>query len=129
MSETLQDWRHIWLYAKGHYARSGDLLSDLKVLVGHHSAIKPEHVTEGDILIVMCEIAHPYLMTGNAESKLREFLANLIRISQEKKTPLSVADVANRLLVALSLVRTRYGGEEVIKLGEPDYNLLPAPAK
>lgn len=128
MIEELQDWRHIWLYAKGHYKR-GDLMKDLKVLIGHHAALMPEHVSDEDILIVLCENAIPYLTTeGNVDYRMRKFFEDLIFATHHENRPLTVADIAQKLLSVLSIVRVMDDeGRAVINLGEADYELLPKP--
>lgn len=128
MSEQLQDWRHIWLYAKEHYKR-GFMMEDLKILIGHHAALEPKRVSENDILSVMCEIVYPYFTSGNVEYKLQTLLKDLILTSQGTKRPLDVGCVVARLLSVIQLVKTRRGGKEIINLGEPDFNLLPEPEK
>ena len=120
-----QSFRHIWLYAKGWYKR-GNLMEDLRILVGHHTALKLAHVTDSDVLTVLCDIAVPYLVTeGNVVYRMREFFRDLIQVTQHKKRPLTIEDIVIKLLGVLQGVRTKRGDEVIINLGELDFNLLP----
>jgi hypothetical protein len=44
------DIRHLYLYAKGWYRRSDNIIDDLKVIVGKIICVYPEHVDVGNIL-------------------------------------------------------------------------------
>lgn len=67
---------HIIRYAKNHYGRSKDRMSDLKVLIGKWSLIDPEGISDKDVLEcvydVWLEVAAPH----DRELLMREMFFN-----------------------------------------------------
>lgn len=127
MSEGLTAWRHIYLYAKGHYRREG-ILTDLRIIVGRGVACEPQHISNTDILDVVYEVVSPYLTDTVRSMSFLTVLWNLLDVSRSKDRPLIVEDIVAELLSILSVIRVRGAdGKEFIKLGAPDYTLLPRP--
>ena len=63
------DHRHIFLYAKNHYA-TGDMISDLKIIIGHRAGIDPDHISIGDIYDIMISLFLKYTSTIQKEELL-----------------------------------------------------------
>lgn len=49
--------RHFFLYAKGHYKLSDNLIEDLKKILAHRSCLEIQHITTEDIITVLADIA------------------------------------------------------------------------
>ena len=58
--EKMNDVRHLYLYAKGHYQRT-DITKDLKVIVGKLTMMYPEHVDIGNILFWLTKEVYKYI--------------------------------------------------------------------
>ena len=127
--EEYQDGRHIWLYAKGWYRWSDDLMADLRILVGHHTGIELKYLSDEEVFWAIMAIAVPHIKPSNVVSRVgfgfENILYDLVIRSQTELRPITYADVLDRLLLALSSVKVRHGHRVLINLGEPDYTLLP----
>ena len=119
----------IILYAKGHFNEEGDLMEDLRVLVGDYVGIPPGHVSVRDILVVLSDIAIPFLL-ADPSSKWR--LSELLLSLAEEGSPVRLATpsdfVARKLLEILRGVKVRDMGNVLINLADPNPDLLPVRA-
>ncbi|HLD96502.1 MAG TPA: hypothetical protein VI794_02190 [Patescibacteria group bacterium] len=118
----------IILYAKGRFNEEGGLMEDLRVLVGNYTATLPEHVSTGDILRVLSDIAIPFLLAGsNPEWRLSDLLLSLAEYPPARhSTPAEF--VARELLRILLGVKVRDGERVLINLDDPNPDLLPVRA-
>ncbi len=109
-------------YAKGRFQRQ-NLFKDLRILVGNYTALRPEDVSDGDILVVLCDSALPFLFAShNPRHHLTEILLRLgAARNQEQPSHL----VAEELLLILRLIRVKDGEHTIVELAEPNYGLLP----
>ena len=119
----------IILYAKGHFNEEGDLMEDLRVLVGDYVGIPPGHVSVRNILVVLSDIAIPFLL-ADPSSKWR--LSELLLSLAEEGSPVRLATpsdfVARKLLEILRGVKVRDMGNVLINLADPNPDLLPVRA-
>ena len=58
---------HILLYAKGWYARSGDVLADLRTLLTEYSGTDPEYISDSNIRELLCECYLKYAKHSGRE--------------------------------------------------------------
>lgn len=127
-------FRHVWLYAKYQYKRT-DLLEDLKVIIGHETAIPPEQVKIADILTIVCEIAAPLICKQPDPSTA--VLGLLARLQSKSRTHLKGDSseehlnwtmILEELLGFMTAHPVQDNNDEIlVNLGEPDYSLLPPP--
>ena len=109
-------------YAKGRFHR-GELFKDLQILVGDYAAIPPGHVSYGDILNVLCDVALPFLFTG--PSPQRHLSEILMKLGGTSVSGHLTDLVALELLSILKLIRVKDGDRTLVALAEPNPDLLP----
>jgi hypothetical protein len=127
---------HIILYAKYWYKRT-DVITDMKVLVGERCARDPERVSISNIVSVLTTITYPFMNTkDNFESFLRDCfrrsenypsskIANPI-ISPLENLKFGVKEIIESMLAILgSILVYDDNHNEIVKLDEPDYSILP----
>lgn len=120
---------HIYLYAKGHYERSPDILQDLKVLVGQRCGIETEDLTVLDIAEVVLAITMPYLM--KSQHQLRNFVLGLDErryweVARREDPYTFDKALVRRCLSVLSMTTVKgKNGEILIPLDDPDPTILP----
>ena len=118
----------IILYAKGRFNEEGELMEDLRVLVGDYTATLPEHVSTGDIMQVLIDIAIPFLLVDpNPKWRLSELLLSLVREDATGHGSLTEL-VVRELLRVLRVVPVRDGERVFINLDDPNPDLLPVRA-
>lgn len=109
-------------YAKGRFQRR-NLFKDLRILVGNYTALRPEDVSDGDILVVLCDSALPFLFAShNPQHHLAQILLRL-GAARNQEQPAHL--VAEELLLILKLVHVKDGERTLVELAEPNPALLP----
>jgi hypothetical protein len=71
------DYRHVWLYAKGHYKRSKSVAKDLGIIMGKRAGIDPEYFDRhpAEILNQLLPLVWDALKRrGNPENAFAEFV-------------------------------------------------------
>ncbi len=121
--------RHIFLYAKGHY-KANDQTEDMKIIIGNRSCIKPEHIPEKDIFLVLLPIVYNYIQNDrqfidfisdlNPNNSLRNLFPNKHNLYDFNKELLSKC---------LSVLRFQNIKDIPFDLGEADSNILPLKEK
>jgi len=116
--------RHIFLYAKGHYAHS-DVITDLKILIGRRNALEPKYVSVNDIMTVLLEITLPHVN----KSQMKNFIMDL---APGRKFLFYNGDkysfnesVIHQCLCVLALTKVCDHGNILMDLGDPDPSILP----
>jgi hypothetical protein len=128
----LNPYRHFYLYAK-HYYQEGDVWADLQAILSEYTGIEPQYVHRRDILEVLLEATMPHLVgPGNDQSrfcKLRGFLVHLHPASAWKINLKETDNYETRLvgwcLSTLRLTIVFKDGEDILRLGKADPNVLP----
>lgn len=134
----VHDSAHIILYAKGHYKRT-DLIEDLKILLGKRNAIYPEHISMGDIVFCLADLAYE-LGLVNTESRFLRFLEDASPqgckfVGYPETEPYDYAKAIIRVCLSrLKLTDVRKllpNGEyeTILELGEADASILPLAPK
>jgi hypothetical protein len=119
----------IILYAKGRFNEEGDLMEDLRVLVGDYVGIPPGHVSVRNILVVLSDIAIPFLLADSSSKwQLSELLLSLAEEGSPVRRYTPSELVARKLLGILRGVKVRDGERVLINLDDPNPNLLPVRA-
>ena len=121
--------RHIYLYAKGHYQK-GDLIEDLKRIVGERSSVLPEYITIQDIIVVLVSITYSVMVTKNHfKDSIMDLILSLDPSEFWKISSLSDYDFSTALILkCLSIIKWTdvVRGEVILMdLGYADSNLLP----
>jgi len=98
------DYTHFYLYAKGWYKRSENIVNDLKVIMEDFSVIDRKYVSESDIKIVLTEVVYPEI---NGVYQFRKFISDVERVG-----------FYDACLSVLCLAK-------VENIGKPDFKLLP----
>lgn len=62
--DKLNPYRHYYLYAKGWYKKSKNIINDLKKIQSNYSGVAPEYLTIDDIITVINEIIYPIIKTS-----------------------------------------------------------------
>lgn len=80
-----------YLYAKGHYPQSHDILGDLRVIISNLCAILPEHVSEEDIALSLIDAVMDYIFSlpiGQSAHQVRSILEKICHapINTNKRT-------------------------------------------
>ncbi len=124
MDTDLHPGRHFFLYAKHYYRRGGYVLEDVRRITADYIGCDPQCVSDDDVLTAICNIALPCLLeNGNSvQYEAWQIFHNLIEISQVEDRPLTVKDIVLQMLSVLAVVQLKDAhGNELIRLGEPDY--------
>ncbi len=122
---------HVYLYAKRWYQR-GDLIEDMKVIIGERAGIDPRYISIADIVFVLSGLVWKAISTqGNSEYFFSEFVLDLLpenywRINGSKNDTINLV-LIRKMLSILSNVRIidPATGEVFIELDEPDPTILP----
>lgn len=130
MNDNLLRGRHIVLYAKGQYHRSLDVMTDMRHLVAKYTFCNFQDVTDKDVLAVVSDVVIPLILGGHCggdpERLIKQLLSDLLNIATRGNF-LTTADVVAGLLSPLRTMKIKEGDKVLINLGEPDFNILPAP--
>jgi len=111
-------YRHLYLYAKGHYERT-TIMEDLKVIIGKRSMILPEHVSEENVLLV----------TSNAVGTNLNFI-KFIHILSDIRRYYKINDFTTLILLTiLSHMRFMDIADLNFDLGIADAKILPLQKK
>ena len=127
--EALVDYRHIYLYAKGHYKRT-DVIEDLRKILAERNALEPEDVAKFVILNVVSKLAFNEIKNDDRFQKLIEEFFTYVP-DTDGKTRLYSEDttlihVINRMLAILANVSVLDNNKNLIlNLGNPDFKILP----
>ena len=116
---------HIYLYAKNHYEQSGDLWEDLRIIIAHRNMMDLDKIDKKDILYVVSGVAAKHI--GSVPVFLDGMINDMFPIlrSEQKDTEASSILLRNLLRVLL-LVEVYDGyGNAIIRLDNPDPNILP----
>ena len=121
--------RHIYLYAKGHYQK-GDLIEDLKRIVGERSSVLPEYITIQDIIVVLVSITYSVMTVKNQlKDSIIDFILSLDPSAFWQLSSLSDYDFRTALILkCLSIIKWTdvVKGEVILMdLGNADPSLLP----
>ena len=115
-------YRHIYLYAKKHYKISNNW-EDLRKIIGQRSGIGFEHITNEDVLRMLCEIAYKHI---NTSQQFLEFVSGILPTSifyLSSKNEYNINDaILNKLLSIISLTKVTFIDGN---LGKPDFDILP----
>jgi hypothetical protein len=108
----VNDRRHLYLYAKGHYIQS-DIIQDLKTIVAKMCMMYPEHVEKTDIIHWLLKEVYQHIKT---EEDFFKFFS-LTYYSWGNKI-----DIIRNSLSFLRFIRVK---DIDIELGQPDPSVLP----
>jgi hypothetical protein len=120
--------RHIYLYAKGHYKRSENILDDLRVIVGERAGVPSDCVSLPGIFIFLENIASKIYDreygkgTGRAISRYNDTIM-LTSVSDSNMTQITET-LINALLSVIAQSKM-VCAEWKIDLGEPSSGILP----
>lgn len=111
---------HIYLYAKGHYAKN-DIIDDLKIIMGHRSMISPENIQMDDIWNVISSLTFKHIVeSGNPENSFQQFVLKLMPWDNKIIYNEFWKNLFSSCLSILRFVRV-----ENLDLGKADSNILP----
>lgn len=125
-SKELFHGRHFVFYARGKYSVNNPM-EDLKRLVADYSDWDFESVTDWDVFRHVCNIVIPLLLESENPQKEIERLLGSFLTKVLNGVKLNTEDIVIKLFSFLTRVKTMDGDKVIINLGEPDYNILPAP--
>ena len=120
----LQDYRHIYLYAKGHYYKD-DSIEDLKVIIGARCNLEPQHVSTEEVFRVLLTITHQHMREDLYVRMLLEAFG--IR-KLFPNMPHEISDGIKILLANISHVQIYSDAEQkdvIVNLGKADSKILP----
>lgn len=123
-SQPINDLTHIYLYSKGHY-KTRDTFSDLRVILGKRSGIKPEFISIDDMITLLGTECYKLItLSGNPPHFFLEFINDLRSDSYWKfnapkgeELPLRIV---RKCLSVMSLATI-----DQVNLGKADKSILP----
>ena len=68
---------HVYLYAKGWYTKSGDMLADLREIISREVSVEPKYISDREIFRIVIDLAVDEIFDGNWNK--RHFASKLIR--------------------------------------------------
>lgn len=102
---------HIFLYAKNHYhGIDKNVISDLKVLVGHVCSIEPEHVSTENLYHVVYGVWKDWVGEHQRDIFVRELFKGGLRMRET----ISVADVILDMISDISQVKMKFEDREIL---------------
>lgn len=121
--------RHFYLYAKGFYERSGNLLSDLKKICQAFSWTPATSISDSDLVIVLGEeVFKSFHNHYDFVSFLNEASPTSVRnaICNPGEEISYTERIVRQMLISLRTTKIRDNdGTLLINLGEPDPEILP----
>lgn len=108
----MNDSRHLYLYAKGHYKET-DMIDDLKKIVSKIAILYPEHVLEKDIKYWLLKEVYKYIKT---EDDFTNF------VNGDTFMPIYKDDIIAK---SLSILRFKKITDIDMELGKTDPKILP----
>lgn len=138
--------RHYYLYAKGHYEKSGDLYADLQKIHGEWCGCEPERIRKWHIHQKLIELAFRTIQSaGNPFQQFNQWISDIApenrwkvnsfdkswtTIPMEEREKIEIENywtaVTKKCLSLLYSVRVRDDrGKIILNLGKPDPAILP----
>ena len=120
----MNSYTHFYLYAKGHYMKSDDIIDDLKYILSERSAIPVERCLATDIVDILLSLVYKHITeSGNPEMYFKDFILKL-------KRPFLCKNVITYEEMKLSIIKSSLIILEMtnvkdLNLGEVDGNILP----
>lgn len=111
-------FRHIYLYAKGHYQRDpmiSGLKSDLSRIIGAVCGLDHIHIPIRDIYQILCGLVYRHF---KQESHFTDMMMRVLAANDEDERIYA-------FLCVLSVVKVRDGDTVLMDLGAADPNVLP----
>lgn len=122
------DYNHLLLYAKNWYER-GNVLDDLKKIMGHRCNIDPKHMGNWDVWEMCVEAFMAYC---KSDFDTKSLLRDLFKPRPEEggsfsfwSDESSVERAVRCILCHLGNVVVRDNEKDILCLGEPDPKILP----
>jgi len=124
------DYSHLILYAKGYYKR-GDVLEDVKKILGHRCAIDAEHLSNMD---VWGNCVHAFIKYCNTEHDVGELLVALFKPLPNEpghgvfdfwSDSSNIHRAIHAILVPLMRLKVFENGQQILELGKPNPTILP----
>ena len=116
---------HIYLYAKGWYKKSDNVMDDLKTLISYRSGIDGLHITKGDVFTVLLGITYKQMMEdGMTQTQFMNFVEGL-NPSANWLNGGNRHDDFNTVLINQCLSVLRFVKMDAKTTTPPDPNILP----
>jgi hypothetical protein len=106
----MNPYTHLYLYARGWYEQSENVIDDLKIICGNYSAIFPQYVTRTDI---MHHLTHLALFEINRSGNPQYHFLQFVKATEERGA------------ISACLNALRFVEVDGLNLGNPDYTILP----
>lgn len=124
----LNDKRHLYLYAKGHY-KTTDTINDLKKIIAKITMIHPEHISIKDIKYWLLSEAYKYINTHHSFIDFLDSNCFTMHVytNENKNISNNFAREFNLYLIykSLSILRLSKIKDIDIELGVIDEEILP----
>lgn len=124
----LNNHRHFYLYAKGHYKKTNTLM-DLKAIQGEWGLMDPECLMKRDVVHLLLDIARPHII--KSDMSFRDFVKH-VDPAYLWSFPMFVKEVGENYDYQMALIHTCLSflalarvDEIEGELGEPDERILP----
>ena len=118
--------RHFYLYAKGHYKRSEDLLDDLKHIAAAYCGMSVEQYRDSDLIILLGKEVFQYIKNENVFiDMLKELHPDSLRSNFFMEGEPYIIRLMAQFLKFLVFAKIRDGDHVIINLGEADPEILP----
>jgi len=120
----MNSYTHFYLYAKGHYMKSDDIIDDLKYILSERSAIPVERCLATDIVDILLSLVYKHITeSGNPEMYFKDFIIKLKRPFLHKNV--ITYEELRLLIIKNSLSILEMTNVKDLNLGEVDENILP----
>lgn len=126
--EMLNADSHVYLYAKGHYAKSKNMFNDLRKIYAIRNGVDAKDITDWNILEMMLSLTYQHI---KSEYAFKEFVSHLFK-TYRKKTLFPLFGISTKrkllkqILITLGLTQVKDGEKILIPLDEPDFTILPS---
>ncbi len=76
------EWNDLYLYAKNHYGKSMDRISDLRIILSHNLALNPEDVRVGGMVTILLNTVYKHFN----QNSFVDFMTNIDPLESWKVT-------------------------------------------
>jgi hypothetical protein len=117
---------HIYLYAKGHYQKTDNVIDDLKLIISNRNKIPIEHISKIYVINILLKITYFHISNKfNSISLFSDFVISLAPENHWKISSKKLEIHEAIIYKCLSILRSVKVVDMPDTLGNPDPDILP----
>ena len=117
--KKLESYRHVVLYAKGHYLRV-NLMDDIRTILAHRSGIEGRHIPDRDIYEQVITV----FIAASDDRCISDCFRNIFDTFTQPDA-ITMESVIRCMFISIRQLTVMSGYEYLFDIGEPDFTILP----